>query len=60
MKIQKCDICKKQLKGEELHLSFIDKGFQSFDFCLKCSQPILNFLKNKKLIKPAKKARFFE
>ncbi|MFH0852753.1 MAG: hypothetical protein V1845_04110 [bacterium] len=57
MRIKKCDICKKQVKGEELSLSFIGEKFQSFEFCLKCSQPIMKFLKSKKLIKSADEKR---
>jgi len=51
MKIKKCDICKRQVKGEELSLYFQKEKFESFEFCLKCSQPIIKFLKSKKLIK---------
>ncbi len=51
MIVKKCDICKKAIKKEELTVYFNDKGFNSFHFCFKCGQLIINFLKSKKLIK---------
>jgi len=59
MKIKKCDICKKQIKDDELSLYLRTDGFkfESFEFCLKCSQPIIKFLKNKKIIKSTNEKR---
>jgi len=54
MRIKKCDICRIQIKDDELSLYLKDEKFETFEFCLKCSQPIIKFLKNKKLIKTAK------
>ncbi|MFA4975507.1 MAG: hypothetical protein WC839_00830 [Candidatus Paceibacterota bacterium] len=48
MNIQKCDICKKNLKDESVKAGF---GFYSSkDFCLNCGKPVLDFLKKHKFI----------
>jgi uncharacterized protein with PIN domain len=53
MLIRKCDVCKKIIKKNEkaIDLYFKDSMFESFELCEKCNQPIIKFLKNKKLIK---------
>jgi len=30
-------------------------GFKNFDLCQKCAEPVMKFLKTKKLIEPDKK-----
>jgi hypothetical protein len=52
MRITKCDICKKQIKGKSIIVGF---GFLPMvEFCEKCGAPILKFLKKHKFIKPEK------
>jgi len=57
MLIKKCDICKKPIKKEELTVYFKNDRFDSFNLCFKCSQPIIKFLKSKKLIKSTDEKR---
>lgn len=55
MQINKCDICKKILEEETVGVSVLGKKFQRFDICPKCAEPVMKFLKTKKLITPPKK-----
>jgi len=50
MRITKCDICKKQIKGKPVTagLGF----FLNVELCEKCGASILKFLKKHKFIKP--------
>lgn len=48
MNIQKCDICKKKLKGDPVKAGVGYFGRE--DFCFKCGKPILDFLKKHKFI----------
>jgi len=51
MLVSKCDICKRTIKGEPITAGF---GYlRKTELCQKCGQPIIRFLKNKKLIKAA-------
>ena len=52
MRITKCDICKKTLirNEDEVNVS-VGMFFASFDICSNCAEPVLKFLKSKKLIK---------
>jgi hypothetical protein len=58
MNITKCDICKKTIKpgAEKMHLE--RKGdirkFAWFELCTVCSEPIIEMLKDKNLIKDEK------
>ncbi len=56
MQITKCDICHKTIKNKEgsMHLRLEGDFFKFFEICQKCSQPIINFLKSKKLLKKKK------
>lgn len=55
MQITKCDICHKIIKDKENSAFLrIRENFGFFEFCQKCSQPIINFLKSKKLLKKKK------
>ncbi|MFA5942166.1 MAG: hypothetical protein WC798_00625 [Candidatus Paceibacterota bacterium] len=55
MKISKCDICKNTLDKQHLSLFLSGGGFQEFDLCSKCAEPVMKFLKTKKLIEPSSK-----
>jgi ribosome-binding protein aMBF1 (putative translation factor) len=52
MKITKCDLCKKKIKGEPITagVGFFPKA----ELCEKCGAPILNFLKKHKFIESKK------
>jgi len=50
MLIRKCDICKKEIKRENFSLNLRNERFDSFELCSKCSEPMVKFLKNKKLL----------
>jgi len=52
MKIIKCDLCKKRIKGEAVTagIGFFPKA----ELCKKCGSPILKFLKRHKFIEPEK------
>ncbi len=58
MRITKCDICKKTLvrNGDETIVS-VGVFFKSFDICRDCAEPVLKFLKSKKLIEENKKRK---
>ncbi len=50
MRITKCDLCKKKIKGEPI---IVYAGlFSKVELCEKCGSPILKFLKKHKFIKP--------
>ena len=49
MIVRKCDICKKKIAGKPITAGF--DFFTRHEFCVKCGQPIINFLKANKLIK---------
>ena len=52
MRITKCDLCKKQIKGDSVTAGF---GFlQRAELCQKCGSSILIFLKKRKLIESKK------
>lgn len=55
MQITKCDICKKKIKEEKIKLWVQGERFSVFELCEKCAQPIMRFLKSKKLIETIKK-----
>lgn len=49
MRINKCDICKKEIK----YIESIDVRFEynNYELCYDCNKPVLNFLKKNKLVK---------
>ena len=49
MRISKCDLCKKRIKGEPITAGF--GFFPKVELCEKCGLPILRFLKKHKVIK---------
>lgn len=53
MQITKCDICKKKVgsKSEHVFLWVRGKNYANFELCEKCSQLILKYLTDKKLLK---------
>ena len=52
MRITKCDLCKKNIKGEPV---MAGRGFFSrTELCEKCGVPILKFLKKNKFLKNEK------
>lgn len=51
MKISKCDICESILDKQHMSLYLAGGSFQQLDLCSKCAQPVMKFLKTKKLIK---------
>ena len=53
MNISKCDICKKNLKGDVIRAGV--GLFREKDLCLSCGKPVLDFFKKHKLIKEEKK-----
>ena len=55
MRISKCDICKKIINREKTEICLSGEGYQKFDFCFTCADPIMKFLKAKKLITQDKK-----
>lgn len=54
MKVTKCDLCKKQVKEGDKAVSVYYGFYNHREFCKKCAEPILKFLKNKKLLKEDK------
>ena len=50
MIVEKCDICKNTITDGKVHISVFENKFQKFDVCLKCAEPVMKFLKTKKLI----------
>jgi hypothetical protein len=60
MNIIKCDICKKTIKRGDKTMRVVPEGFLGgFEICHNCGQPVLKFLRSKKLIKekPEKNGR---
>lgn len=52
MRINKCDICKKEIKfAEYINVRF---EYDHYELCNECSEPIFKFLEKKKLIKKEK------
>lgn len=55
MYIRKCDICKNIIKDKKfLGVNPEGGSFNIFEICLKCAQPVMEFLKSKKLIENEK------
>ena len=56
MLIYKCDICKKEIKNRHEE---IVAGLQwpTYSFCSLCGKPIIAFLKKRKLLPAAAKAK---
>ncbi len=52
MRIVKCDLCKKKIKGEPITAGI--GFFPKVELCEKCGYPILKFLKKYKFIKSEK------
>lgn len=50
MIIRKCDLCNKTIKGKPI---VVGRYFGSVELCDKCSQPIVEFLTNNKLLEKA-------
>jgi len=50
MKVTKCDLCKREIKGEPVTAGI--GFFQRVELCEKCGAPILRFLRKHKLIDP--------
>jgi len=48
MRIIKCDLCKKRIKGESITAGI--GFFPNVELCEKCGSPILKFLKKHKFI----------
>lgn len=46
MFVYKCDICKKEIKDQEVTV----RASQSNAFCRDCAKPVLAFLKKHKLV----------
>ncbi len=53
MNLTKCDICKKNIKGDPVRAGF--GMFKEKDFCVNCGKPIVDFLKKNKFINEEKK-----
>jgi len=55
MRVIKCDLCKKNLKGEPVTagLGFLPRA----ELCEKCGKPILTFLRKYKFIEKPKKGK---
>ena len=52
MTMEKCDICKKEIKDRKQKVSASHGGYlQHFEFCADCGKPIEKFLKKHKLLK---------
>lgn len=48
MRITKCDLCKKSIKGDAVNAGV---GFYSrAELCLSCGKPVLDFLKKHKFV----------
>ena len=53
MRIEKCDICKKEIKNHDDRVSVcLLHPFGQFAFCKKCGEPVHLFLKKKGLANP--------
>ena len=52
MRVIKCDLCKKKIKGEPVIAG--DKWFSNVELCVKCGSAVLKFLKKHKFIKSKK------
>ncbi len=52
MRVIKCDLCKKEIKGRTIHASL--DYLNNAELCEKCGLPILKFLKKNKFIKDEK------
>lgn len=52
MRIVRCDLCKKKIKGKPVTAGF--GIFPEAELCEQCGSPILNFLKKHKFIEPEK------
>jgi len=54
MYVQKCDVCKKEIKRphdeNSVHVG-TGWGLGGFIFCPECGEPVLKFLKKHKLLK---------
>jgi hypothetical protein len=51
MLVKKCDKCKKEIKkGDEALV--VGLGWPEFSFCGRCGEPIIAFLKKRKLLQP--------
>ncbi len=50
MYIEKCDICKKEIKDRFSKVMAGSGALNQFDLCADCGKPITTFLKKKKLI----------
>ncbi|MDP3764159.1 MAG: hypothetical protein Q8Q95_00895 [bacterium] len=49
MRVTKCDLCKKNIKGEPIIAGY---GFwHRSELCQHCGIPVFDFLKNNKLVK---------
>ena len=53
MMVTKCDLCKKEIKGESIKAGF-NFWVDYVELCKECGAPIAKFLKEKKLIKEKK------
>ena len=51
MRVTKCDLCKKEIKKGDKPVHVYFEFYNDKELCEKCGDPILKFLKNKKLFK---------
>ena len=56
MNITKCDLCKRTIKKGGAYFRLFD-AFVSFELCSNCSEPIVELLKSKGLIKDKKEGK---
>ena len=56
MIVTKCDICKKEIRGEAVIADF-NKHFSTQTFCLKCGKPVADFLNKLKKNKYEKRKK---
>jgi hypothetical protein len=53
MLVRKCDVCNKEIEDRHDEI-VVGLEWPQFSFCRSCGQPIIAFLKKRKLLKPAR------
>jgi len=59
MLVRKCDVCAKEIEGWNKEIvAGID--FATLSFCKECGKPIIDFLKEQKLLRPSQLAEYID
>jgi ribosome-binding protein aMBF1 (putative translation factor) len=59
MLVRKCDVCAKEIEGRNKEIvAGID--FATLSFCKECGKPIIDFLREQKLLRPSQLAAFLD